>query len=74
MTWQPISSAPKDGTRILIMCARPLIARWEPDIDAPAEDYEGPGWLVYECEDPWFSVWAKPDIPTHWMPLPNPPA
>ena len=65
MNWQPISTAPKDGTAILTDCgiARQFI-RWgifrECNYDGVAYScaQEGP----YECK------------PRHWMPLPKRPA
>lgn len=74
--WQDISTAPKDGTQILL-CKRtkdgkPLdifaqCAAWWSD-----ENGSGQGdWVVY-C-----SLVTEPRLffePTHWMPLPAPPA
>lgn len=60
--WQPIETAPKDGTRIMAYIARiehTLIIYWEPDTDSEPHwsDEEGFEWT---------------DL-THWMPLPDPP-
>lgn len=64
--WMPISTAPKDGTRIL--CFAPDlgginyygVARWaERDPDFP------------NTVAGWF--WPFAIRPTHWMPLPPPP-
>jgi len=57
-TWQPIATAPKDGTKILVHRIgwhAPEIAQWSSYSHA---------WVLFEG-----SV-----EPTHWMPLPNPPA
>lgn len=63
MNWQPIETAPKDGTQILGYTVWPALTavRW-----AQESFYYGrPGW-----EDEFSNVeWQ----PTHWMPLPPPP-
>jgi hypothetical protein len=62
--WQLIETAPKDGTQLLV---------WAPDM----------GW--YACAGQPIVAWNKgkgwytspgvyPLKPTHWMPLPDPPA
>jgi hypothetical protein len=58
--WRPIETAPKDGTRALLLdlWGNPEIGRW---IGAPHDH-----WSV----DGFRSVPA----PTHWQPLPTPPA
>lgn len=69
--WQPIETAPKDGTEILISDGDYIaIAEWRDD--ASFKQFEnGPGWQIFDCEDPFYS-WAT-DSATHWMPLPEPP-
>ena len=62
--WQPIETAPKDGSTIL---------------------YSAGGWVCAGCwhirEEQWrehnnfpSDSWGTEDYPTHWMPLPSPPA
>lgn len=78
--WQPIETAPKDGTTILLVAEGTVIAAWWHDdfgpfqwvfVDDPREsltgccDHEGTG-RVYTNGYP-------VDVPTHWMPLPEPP-
>lgn len=77
-TWQPIDTAPKDGTDILLCKA--IDADGKP-IDADAfglfvqraswwSDEDGGAWVVY-C-----SMVQEPILffrPTHWMPIPPPP-
>lgn len=69
--WQPISTAPKDGT-LVDLWARNLLTwnkrgerhvnkKWGPIMDWTGREYEG--WNLSES----YEV-------THWMPLPNPPA
>lgn len=70
--WQPIETAPKDETEILVYGEETrTIAGWGM-IYSPYGDARRKGW---RCE-------ATPDIeghasdgiePTHWMPLPAPP-
>ena len=81
MTWRTIDSAPKDGRSILIMCndepgsaggvaercwcGNTCVAEWW-----ESEEGEKGEWVCYMdlIEEP------KPQfIPTHWMPLPEPP-
>lgn len=66
--WQPISTAPKDGTQILAYAKGPYrderyygVAEWA------VPDPRGLG-----RRDDWF--WPYAIRPTHWMPLPEPPA
>ena len=61
--WQPISTAPKDGTRILIANAKAVAtAGWENSIWWS----KCGGW----SDDDDLTA-AEP--PTHWMPLPDVP-
>lgn len=57
--WQPISTAPKDGTRILVVGGKytePVIVM--ADI----------GWWLYANDK-----FGLTSLPTHWQPLPSPP-
>jgi len=64
--WQPIETAPKDGTNVLL--AWPYISRcaimgyYHPECRQWLE--AGAGWTGYSSHYP----------PTHWMPLPALPA
>lgn len=65
MTWQPIETAPKDGTPILTFAPVTgadyiLIGAWIPE-DEPGETEDGGTWR------------DDGETPTHWMPLPEPP-
>jgi hypothetical protein len=60
MDWQPIETAPKDGTRILLWVLsqydpREAVGRWDSH-----------GYWAIDYND-------VPCDPTHWMPLPAPP-
>ena len=66
--WQPIETAPKDGTRVLIAwnngCDKGVVsAYWEPGY------FGNIGWTEFQLRSDYWG----PDTPTHWMPLPKPP-
>lgn len=68
-TWQPIETAPKDGTVVLVFA---------PDASEPRvftaqfNDYgEGGADWFDACDCASLPILATP---THWMPLPEPPA
>lgn len=71
--WQPITTAPKDGTEILVRCQNraglpgTVVAHfcsWVEDHPPIAETFYF-----------WDGVQFKEAVkPTHWMPLPDPPA
>jgi hypothetical protein len=72
---QPIETAPKDGTAILVCVAgyEPAVAKWCPDRKRLekifAEEFsEEETWKLYKDETK-TDVW---DL-THWMPLPPAP-
>lgn len=87
--WQPIETAPKDGTEILVVSGTGgtgvLLARWIALQDflttSEAEEYADAGMSESDLEIPcWFYAdfvhgdRLAPDCqPTHWMPLPLPP-
>ena len=86
--WQPIETAPKDGTHILAILHRDKAedidgARW-PAFREVREIWYRPYmnlgmWLPWHAGDPFDSYEGLADchmgdgIPTHWMPLPQPP-
>lgn len=70
MTWQPIESAPKDGTNFLAAMAGPASAR------------DCAWWVLhwnghdFECVSSGNLILTGATIDggvTHWMPLPDPP-
>lgn len=75
--WQPIETAPKDGTRILLYRKDenndPLmaIASWSNYtwISSKQDDGSWGGWLVFACRSDSEAFYS----PTHWQPLPQPP-
>lgn len=62
MEWQPIDTAPNDGTHVLVYDGWPISAWW----DDEERGYGGQCWRSSSTHE-WLT-------PTHWMPLPNPPA
>lgn len=71
--WQPIETAPRDGTPILISNGVSVMeARWLTECQM-GQFVTAPGWQVVECEDGWYSIGLEADWPTHWMPLPAAP-
>ena len=67
MLWQPIDTAPRDGTDVLVYARDEVIGRDEI-------------WISYfygKEGGPLTPQWTAPDDideqPTHWMPLPRPP-
>ena len=65
--WQPIETAPKDGTLVLLYAQGTLASGV----------YEAGDWYFWEgeivdCEGR-LNHWIKGFGPTHWMPLPPPP-
>jgi hypothetical protein len=65
--WQPIATAPKDGTPVLLRCRHG-------GYDA---DYVIEGWYEMGAFDRrWYEAFGENPLnpqPTHWMPLPAPP-
>lgn len=68
--WHPIETAPKDGTRILILDQDwnqnlvVFVARWAPHGLHP----DALGFWYEAHEERWCA-----SQPSHWMPLPEPP-
>lgn len=69
--WQPIETAPKDGTAVLLYSPRMPgldIGRWYDERGPSSDDPGHPdGWFGFI-----FTPWGTE--PTHWMPLPASPA
>lgn len=65
--WQPIETAPKDGTEIFTAKMKP--ERFGSYFYAVRSKWRGSEWVM-DLGDRWSPF--DPD-PTHWMPLPAPP-
>jgi hypothetical protein len=66
--WQPIETAPKDGTNILSWCKEYglVICSWTGHEDDNGQ-FET-GWIAFHC----FATYKF--NPTYWIPIPKPPA
>lgn len=65
MLWQPMNTAPKDGTAVLVLLRfsdLPATARWMSGKDANGWHLTWDGWLV-----------PAHDGPRYWMPCPDDP-
>lgn len=77
--WQPIATAPMDGTRIMLWRGFSAIGRWAEMV--VAEWYDG-AWTWPDDNPSTHGEWSEDDLLdgywsatgfTHWMPLPAPP-
>ena len=72
MQWQPIETAPKDGTEVLLYQPRGAFKPWKGRIRDWAVNigyWHQPG----NPEHPGYWMGNRQMRPTHWMPLPEPP-
>ena len=73
MEWQPIETAPKDK---VILAYRPDAHDWGKVAPAKWDDQRH-----HKKPQPFWSIWlrigstteSRAWVPTHWMPLPDPP-
>lgn len=84
--WAPIETAPKDGTAVLVFFANlertdaagnkatmGALRDWVERIEVAF--YVNRRWCESGTGHDMFEHWRDPsDLPTHWMPLPPPPA
>jgi hypothetical protein len=63
--WQDMSSAPKDGTEVLLWCGRPVCGYWSGDMLDPERQQDG--WVL-------DMNWIGMTRPTRWMPIEAPAA
>ncbi len=76
--WQPIATAPRDGTWVLVTSidGKPYSACYDTAEDTfydwLKDDFFSGGWTDYD-DDGGDSPHTRRYDPTHWMPLPEPP-
>lgn len=63
MKWQPIETAPRDGTNVLL---------WTGDIYL-AHEIASWDWRIEKWVTPDETLEIGSQVPTHWLPLPEPP-
>lgn len=81
MQWQPIETAPRDGTAVLVMrdnwpgspTGRALECNGHNTYVAEFWQGEGGGDGEWMCYTDMVQEPECPIVPTHWMPLPPPP-
>jgi hypothetical protein len=75
MEWQPIETAPKDGTEVLLFYPRYRQGIFIGHFDVSVHMSHGKE--TYRSEKWWNGgyggMFGKEPEPTHWMPLPSPP-
>ncbi len=72
--WQPIETAPKDGSKILLYGVEQFVNMPEPLwklSNMLCGHWFDNGWVFCHLDDNSIVFWSN--IPTHWQPLPNPP-
>lgn len=83
MAWQPIETASRDGTEVIACYCRRYDFQDAPTVYGPwTVAFRGGKWMVshdgrnvIESEGYWGTSYMECEIdPTHWMPLPPPPA
>lgn len=62
MEWQPIETAPKDGTKVLLWDDGVTIGEWSENV----HPWNDGNWWVEGGQ-------VTTQTATHWMPLPEPP-
>ncbi len=80
MEWQPIETAPKDGTWILAINNRrnQAVIIWRDDAfdEGDPDRTRGEGGWIHPFTTGYRSTFWNGgcgSVPTHWMPLPEPP-
>lgn len=84
MGWQPIATAPMDGTVILLSCkGRVTAGHREPERYPTASEFHGTtgeylgSFETGQCIEAWWysedGGFTEEHPPSHWMPLPLPP-
>lgn len=72
MTWQPIETAPKDGTKVDLWCINHLHYAKAGQRVCNVDWGRVTDWMGNERDD-WRHGHGEDLQPTHWQPLPPPP-
>jgi hypothetical protein len=68
--WQPIETAPKDGTPVVLFThptENPVVGYW---IDLQMYDFPFTGWTTgWKTSSGYNADWDEVYNPTHWLPL-----
>lgn len=72
MTWKPMSTAPLDGTEILLKTHVGIVSAWFCD-DPPTNDSNDNGAHDWVCYDDMFTLEHDDSTIVGWMSLPNTP-
>lgn len=71
MNWQPIETAPKDGSYVLLLLGGKFVSVGSWDLQKhhskPNSFWASERGLLFG------KTWDRANQPTHWMPLPAPP-
>lgn len=70
MNWQPIETAPKDGTVIDLWVPDAKNAKYSAHRIPSCKWDDKKGWVLDLIP---IKISSLTDAPTHWMPLPEPP-
>lgn len=79
MNWQPIETAPKDGTFVLVWRGSNDSRRWPPVVVAQYQEEKTFTWEGGNKKNVHLKEWRAASTgmsvgqPTHWMPLPPDP-
>jgi hypothetical protein len=68
MNWQPIETAPKDVCMAILLSVPTKHQKWSASLPL-AGGWTGSHWVIFNADEAVQRV-----EPTHWMPLPAPPA
>lgn len=71
--WQPIETAPKDGTELLLWNGEHIIGWWETGREFRGSDHFNDWSFGYETVSGYDAGFKRVNKPTHWQPLPEPP-
>ena len=71
MTWNPMRTAPLDGTEILLKTHVGIVSAWFCD-EPPTNDNNDNGAYDWVCYDDMFTLEHDDSTIVGWMSLPNP--